>query len=105
MRGVGGLGGWRWIFIVNLSSSVLNAEANTLFQEGLLTVIASIAAYFFIHNYPATAKFLAPEEREHVLARLKNDSDATRDERFTWAGVHQALKDPRSTSAGFASTP
>ena len=55
----------------------------------------SIAAYFFVHNYPATAKFLTPEEREYVLARLENDSDATRDEKFTWAGVRQALKDPK----------
>ena len=32
MRGIGGLGGWRWIFIiVNLSSPVLNAEANMFF--------------------------------------------------------------------------
>ena len=60
-----------------------------------MTVVVSVAAYFFVHNYPTTAKFLTPEEREHVLARLKNDSDATRDERFTWAGVRQALKDPK----------
>ena len=57
--------------------------------------MVSIAAYFFINNYPATAKFLTPKEREYVLARLKNDNDATRDEKFTWAGVRQALKDPK----------
>jgi len=55
----------------------------------------SVAAYFFIHNYPATAKFLTPKEREYVLARLKDDSDATRDEKFAWTGVRQALKDPK----------
>jgi len=60
-----------------------------------LTVVASIAAYFFVHNYPATAKFLTTEEREYVLARLGQDSDATRDEKFTWTEVLQALKDPK----------
>lgn len=55
----------------------------------------SIAAYFFIDNYPATAKFLTHKEREYVLARLKEDSDATRDEKFTWDGVVQALNDPK----------
>jgi hypothetical protein len=55
----------------------------------------SVAAYFFVHNYPATAKFLTPEEREYVITRLSQDSDATRNEKFTWAGVLQALKDPK----------
>ena len=58
-------------------------------------MVVSFAAYFFVHNYPATAKFLTPKERECVLERLKNDSDAARDEKFTWAGVLQALKDPK----------
>ena len=61
----------------------------------MLTVTFSIAGYFFIYNYPATAKFLTPKEREYILARLKDDSDATRDERFSWDGVIQALKDPK----------
>ena len=60
-----------------------------------MTVIASVTAYFFVHNYPATARFLTPKEREYVLARLKDDSDATRDETFAWNGVIQALKDPK----------
>jgi len=55
----------------------------------------SISAYFFIDNYPATAKFLTHKEREYVLAQLKEDSDATRDEKFAWSGVVQALKDPK----------
>ena len=60
-----------------------------------MTVVVAIAAYFFIHNYPATAKFLTPEEREYILTRLRKDGDATRDEKFAWAGVVQALKDPK----------
>ena len=54
-----------------------------------------VAAYFFIYNYPATSKFLTKEEREHVLARLKHDGDATRNEKSTWRGVIQAFKDPK----------
>ena len=60
-----------------------------------MTVIVAIAGYFFIYDYPATAKFLTPKEREYVLARLKDDNDATRNEKFTWTGVRQALKDPK----------
>jgi len=60
-----------------------------------LTVVVSIPAYFFIYNYPATAKFLTPMEREYIVARLKEDSDAARNEKFAWDGVIQALKDPK----------
>ena len=55
----------------------------------------SVVAYFFIHNYPTTAKFLTPNERKYALVRLKDDSDATRSEKFTWTGVRQAFVDSK----------
>lgn len=79
MKGVGGLNGWRWIFIL----------------EGLLTVVVSLVAYGFITNYPATAKFLSEDERSFIQARLQSDNDATRNEAFSWAGVLSALRDPK----------
>ncbi|KAJ5256603.1 hypothetical protein N7478_012707 [Penicillium angulare] len=79
MAGVGGYSGWRWIFIL----------------EGLVTVIASVIAYFWVYNYPSTAEFLSDEEREFIQFRLKNDSDATRDESFTWSAVLDTFKDPK----------
>ncbi|KAI9836808.1 MAG: hypothetical protein M1819_000973 [Sarea resinae] len=79
MKGVAGLNGWRWIFIL----------------EGILTVLVSAISYFFIVNYPATAKFLSPDERTYVLNRLRDDSDATRDEAFAWTNVAAAFKDPK----------
>ncbi|KAJ5690847.1 hypothetical protein N7462_005239 [Penicillium macrosclerotiorum] len=78
MDGVGGLGGWRWIFIL----------------EGLLTIFVSVIAYFWVYDYPATAKFLSEEEREFIQFRLKNDNDSTRNEKFSWAAVFDAFKDP-----------
>jgi MFS family permease len=59
MDGVGGYSGWRWIFIL----------------EGLLTVIVAFIAYFVMPDYPDTAKFLTPREREFVIWRLKTDSN------------------------------
>ncbi|KAJ8064815.1 hypothetical protein OCU04_007123 [Sclerotinia nivalis] len=77
MDGVGGLKGWRWIFII----------------EGLLTVVVSLVAYFFIHNYPSTAPFLTEPERSFIHARLKSSTDATNAEPFTWTNVRAAFGD------------
>ena len=102
MKGVAGLGGWRWIFIiVNFPISAVEKTANISLKEGLLTVTDSIAAYFFVYDYPATAKFLTPDEREYVIARLKGDSDAAQEEEFTWGDVVQALRDPKVWLYGF----
>ena len=79
MRGVGGYNGWRWIFIL----------------EGLLTIVISALAYFFIINYPSTAKFLTEKERAAIHSRLSTNNDATRNEAFTWQNVRRALSDPK----------
>ncbi|ORY70451.1 major facilitator superfamily domain-containing protein [Pseudomassariella vexata] len=78
MKGVVWENGWRWIFIL----------------EGILTVLVAIAAYWFIHNYPKTAKFLSDEERQFIQERLAADSDATNEEHFNWGAVREALQDP-----------
>lgn len=77
MRGVVWDNGWRWIFIL----------------EGIATVLISVAAYWFIQNYPDTAKFITDEERKFIHSRLAADSDATHQEKFEWAQVVEALKD------------
>jgi len=79
MKGVGGYNGWRWIFIL----------------EGLLTVVMSAVAYFWVYNYPTTAEFLSGEERQFIHDRLKNDNDSTREEKFSWSAVMDAFKDPK----------
>lgn len=79
MDGVGGYQGWRWIFIL----------------EGLLTCVVSFIAFFTIPNYPAKTKWFSDRERAILLDRLGRDSDALELEKFNWAGVRQAVKDPK----------
>lgn len=59
MDGLGGLEGWRWIFIL----------------EGIVTVLVAVSAYFLLYDYPDTAKFLTSEEKAFVAHRLKYDTN------------------------------
>lgn len=90
MDGVGNLEGWRWIFIL----------------EGIATVVAAIAAFFLLHDFPETAKFLTEEERAFVVFRLKYQGQSAKlgggggggaqvaqADEFQWKYVRQAFLD------------
>lgn len=88
MDGVGGLEGWRWIFIL----------------EGIVTVLVAIWAFFALYDFPETASFLTEEERAFVVFRLKYQSgtpgkkrpDVVRvpeAEEFKWSYVWDGFKD------------
>lgn len=57
MDGIGGKPGWAWIFIL----------------EGLLTVLAGLASFWIIQDFPDNAKFLTEAERTAVIRRLQSD--------------------------------
>ncbi|PNS20845.1 hypothetical protein CAC42_2776 [Sphaceloma murrayae] len=86
MDGVGGLEGWRWIFIL----------------EGMVTVLVALVAFYALYDYPQTASFLTPEERIFIVHRLTYDgqdvaSDSAhrvaQSDRFGWHYVRQAFSD------------
>lgn len=87
MDGVGGLEGWRWIFIL----------------EGIVTVLVAILAFFVLYDFPETASFLTDDERAFVVFRLKYQGQANgpgRDQiqvaeadEFKWEYVWSAFKD------------
>ncbi|THV05149.1 MFS general substrate transporter [Dendrothele bispora CBS 962.96] len=57
LAGIGGLGGWSWIFIV----------------EGGLTLVFGFVAYFYLPEFPDNNTFLSLEETQIVLRRIEND--------------------------------
>ncbi|KAF4973997.1 hypothetical protein FZEAL_9065 [Fusarium zealandicum] len=68
MEGVGGVRGWRWIFIM----------------EGLLTVVVATISYFTILDFPDRAhlksKFITKAECEQVMQRIDADrNDAAKE--------------------------
>lgn len=88
MDGIGGLEGWRWIFIL----------------EGIATVIVAVIAFFTLYDFPETATFLTEEERAFIVFRLKYQSGIARKgqagkvrvpeaEEFKWRYVWDAFKD------------
>ncbi|KAJ3577113.1 hypothetical protein NPX13_g3452 [Xylaria arbuscula] len=87
LDGLGGLEGWRWIFIL----------------EGLATVVVAVAAFFLLYDFPETASFLTEEERAFVIFRLKyqghmegkgeDSARVSEAEEFEWKYVWAAFKD------------
>ncbi|KAF8974760.1 MFS transporter [Flammula alnicola] len=59
MDGVGGLAGWRWIYIL----------------EGLATIICSIIAAYFLPETLAAASFFTEEERAFAIRRFELDGN------------------------------
>ncbi len=51
------LEGWRWLFIL----------------EGLPAIVLGIVAYFYLTDRPGEARWLAPEQREWLQRRLRED--------------------------------
>ncbi|KAJ9501193.1 hypothetical protein H2202_002987 [Exophiala xenobiotica] len=73
MNGVGGLEGWRWIFIL----------------EGLFTVAVALTLPWTLPNSPESARFLTPGEKTFLQRRLVKDS-GTRNEPFKWKYLKDA---------------
>ncbi|CAK5275558.1 unnamed protein product [Mycena citricolor] len=112
MDGLGGLAGWKWIFVI----------------EGLATVVVSIIAAYFMPEGIATASFLTPEERRFALNRFhgvvyeapvetseKGETSITEnagpsdapvvhltDEKFEWREVVRGLTDFQTWVTGIA---
>jgi MFS family permease len=77
MSGICGLSAWSWIFIL----------------EGLISILISFTAYWAIFDYPNTARFLEPQERDEVMRRLKFDSGRLGNNDFNTKYVWQAIRD------------
>src|SRR3954468_1801274 len=61
MRGVGGLDGWQWLFLI----------------EGVPAVVLGVVALFYLTDSPADAKWLAEDERAWLIDALRRDREAS----------------------------
>lgn len=77
MDGLGGLHGWAWIFIL----------------EGIVTVLAGIASFWLVYDFPEKARFLCEADRNRVIRRLQANNQAAGHEDFNTKIIWQAFKD------------
>lgn len=85
LDGAHGKAGWRWIFII----------------EGAITVACSVIMYFFISDFPEEAKWLTPNERDFIKAKLALDSgDSSHEVKLDVKGVLRVFRDWKVWIAG-----
>lgn len=80
MDDIGGRPGWAWIFIL----------------EGIVTVIAGVASWWMVFDWPDTARFLSPDERFRVQRRLAADNQTHTSEEYDKRHIKAALTDWRT---------
>ncbi|KDQ58537.1 hypothetical protein JAAARDRAFT_193095 [Jaapia argillacea MUCL 33604] len=80
LNGKRGIAGWRWIFIV----------------EGCITAGLGVLSFFFMCNYPDTAKWLTPAERAVILKANEADRALKAGEAFNGKQIWSAFTDYRT---------
>ena len=87
LNGKLGLKGWQWLFLV----------------EALPAILLSVVVWNVLPDGPADAKWMAPEERAWLIARLREDAATIRragGQAGHHTGVMSVLKEPRVALIG-----
>ncbi|KAL3958358.1 hypothetical protein ACCO45_006520 [Purpureocillium lilacinum] len=75
MNQVGGMSGWRWLFIL----------------EGIPSVISSVFVWFLLPDYPETASWLTSDEKEMARRRLVDQGSHGSGNSLTWKEAKETL--------------
>lgn len=74
-----GLSGWRWLFII----------------EGIPSCLSAVAVWFILPDFPETARWLSPGEKDLVARRLLVEGSKGDSHSMTWADAKATLTDWR----------
>lgn len=58
-----------------------------------MTVVAGFFSFRYVYDFPAEAKFLSIEEKEHVRRRLQLDQGASGETPFAYSHLVAAMTD------------
>ncbi|KAK0803494.1 hypothetical protein LTR29_001071 [Friedmanniomyces endolithicus] len=78
MNGVGGLAGWRWLFLL----------------EGLPVLLAGVVTSLTLPDYPDTASFLSEEDRQLLLSEMPDTQPTAKAKTWDWVEVKALGHDP-----------
>lgn len=96
MSGKGGLHGWQWLVRTpraSASSEVANTARSQFILEGIPAFIVGIVIYFYLPDFPETAKFLTEEERAFASARMGPFAPKMADKHFDKAAAIACIKE------------
>lgn len=79
MRGLLGLSGWRWLYII----------------FGVISVVTSALSFFILPDEPLKTKWLSPAERRLAHDRIAADTVERREKGSMMQGLKDALRDRR----------
>ncbi|KAI0534931.1 putative MFS transporter [Xylaria digitata] len=79
INGAGGLSAWRWLFII----------------EGIPSLISAFFVFFFLPDFPESAKWLTIQERDLAVHRLRLEGSKGTHKAMTWNDAKETLTDWR----------
>ncbi|KAJ5805859.1 uncharacterized protein N7503_003461 [Penicillium pulvis] len=75
----GGLSGWKWLILT----------------EGIVTVVLGLCTYFFLPDFPSSAKWLSEREKAFIQARLPKNAPRASEANFNMRELIATLKNLR----------
>ncbi|KAJ9219490.1 hypothetical protein DTO169C6_8125 [Paecilomyces variotii] len=84
MDGVGGMAGWKWVYII----------------EGLFSMVCAVWIWFGLPNDPTNAYFLNEEEKWMMKVRNEQRRKYMGSDKFDWEEIRIAARDPKLYFSG-----
>lgn len=99
MGGVGGYAAWRckyycpWPSIGEPFKRINNNCPGIFILEGLLTIVVGCVSKWWIVDWPETASFLSPEQRQILISRLAQDTGEAKMDHLDKESAKRIAKD------------
>jgi MFS family permease len=77
LNGVGGIAGWRWIFLL----------------EGATTIVFAFLIMALMPNTPAQVLGLTPTEKDYAIQRVAADVQSEENSKITWTAIKSTFRD------------